>query len=458
MVGLDHAPMILPWNGRLIPLQSQLPASACPTGRSERGEFYASNVAVVVYRVYHGASDLAGVSAERPSGAVGQSDPILVPPKSTRDYGFRAVSTSSYCYTKGVKIMWDIVLRSRPAWLAGLVLCVVGQTFADPPLGYYDSVDATDSASLRATLHEVIDDHARFPYTSSNTDTWDILELADEDPNDSDHILDVYRNTSFQKTGGGNGPYNREHTWPSSYGFPDDGSGNYPYTDCHMLFLCHGGYNSSRGNNPYRYCNSGCAERTTQENNGQGGGGGVYPGNSNWRTGQGRSGTWETWTGRRGDVARALLYADVRYEGGVHEGGASEPDLILTDDNDQIVTSGRNADVAYMGMLAALLQWHAEDPVDDVERARNDVVFSFQTNRNPFIDHPEWAACVFIGECGSECPWDLDDDGMVDATDLGPLLGAWGPNPGHPADFNFDGTVNAFDLGPLLGAWGPCEP
>ena len=42
---------------------------------------------------------------------------------------------------------------------------------ADPPDGYYDSVETTDAATLRATLHEVIDDHTRFPYTSPNTDT-----------------------------------------------------------------------------------------------------------------------------------------------------------------------------------------------------------------------------------------------------------------------------------------------
>ena len=97
----------------------------------------------------------------------------------------------------------------------------------------------------------------------------------------------------------------------------------------------------------------------------------------------------------RGDVARALFYLDVRYAGGFHGvTGVAEPDLILTDNQSLIVTSGGvNASVAYMGMLSALLEWHRQDPVDDVERHRNDTVASFQGNRNPFIDRPEpWAA------------------------------------------------------------------
>ncbi|MCZ6655107.1 MAG: endonuclease, partial [Planctomycetota bacterium] len=303
-----------------------------------------------------------------------------------------------------------------------LLLCLPLVSFADPPDGYYDSVDATNSTTLRTTLNAVIDDHQRFPYTSGSTDTWDILNLADEDPNDAGNILDVYRNASYPKISGGTRDYNREHTWPKSYGFPDNTSDNYPYTDCHMLHLCDGGYNSSRSNNPYRDCHAGCSERTTLVNNGQGGGRGEYPGNSNWRTGSGSTGTWETWIGRRGDVARALFYADVRYEG-----GAPEPDLILTDDNSLIVTTGTNADVAYMGILSVLLQWHTEDPVDDAELNRNDVVFSFQDNRNPFIDHPEWVACLFMDECEAGCPQDLDGDGQVVAFDLAILLGRWGP-------------------------------
>jgi len=301
--------------------------------------------------------------------------------------------------------------KQRPRWTRLAVIVAVGvvplTALSDPPLGYYDSVDTTNAETLRLTLHETIDDHLRFPYTSSSTDTWDILEEADEDPADSANILDVYKNASYVKFGGGIGPYNREHSWPKSYGYPDDGSQNYPYTDCHHLFLCDGSYNTSRSNKPYRYCSAACSEKPTYENNGQGGVGGAYPGNSNWTAGAYTEGTWETWIGRRGDVARALFYSDIRYEGGFHgTTGAPEPDLVLTDDEDLIASSntGQNEPIGYMGMVSVLYQWHIEDPVDDVERHRNDAVYSYQGNRNPFIDHPEWVAMLIPATAIPEAP------------------------------------------------------
>ena len=345
-----------------------------------------------------------------------------------------------------------------------LLLCLPLVAFADPPDGYYDSVDATNSTTLRSSLHAVIDDHHKIPYTDNDdTDTWDVLELADEDPNNSSNILDVYKNASYPKFGEGNKFYQREHTWPSSYGFPTDNSQNYPYSDCHMLFLVNGSYNGSRGNTLYRNCNAACMEKPTDVSNGQGGGTGEYPGNSNWRTGSGSTGTWETWIGRRGDVARALFYMDVRYEGGTHgDTGTWEPDLILTDNENLIVSDTQdNQPVAYMGIFTVLLQWHVEDPVDDVERNRNDAVFSFQGNRNPFIDHPEWVECVFNDDCEFcptlDCPADFDCDGQVRVPDLVILLAAWGSSPGHMADFDCDGEVRVPDLIVLLGAWGQCS-
>ncbi len=94
------------------------------------------------------------------------------------------------------------------------------------------------------------------------------------------------------------------------------------------------------------------------------------------------------------------MYMAVRYEGGVHGvTGFDEPDLVLTDNASLIQTT--SASPAYMGMLSVILTWHAADPVDDLERHRAEVVWRHQGNRNPFIDHPEWAVCVFAGvDCG----------------------------------------------------------
>src|SRR5690606_13401970 len=190
--------------------------------------------------------------------------------------------------------------------------------------GYYDGIDDSSAAALRASLHALIDDHTKIPYTASTTDSWDVLDFADEDLDDPSAITDIYRNASYQKEGGGNSHYNREHTWPNSLGFPDDGPTNFPYTDLHMLMLSDIAYNAERGNLPYGNCNAWCTEYPTVANDGRGGGSGTFPGNSNWSDGT----VWQAWQGVKGNVARAMLYMDVRYEGGTNDvTGTAEPDL-----------------------------------------------------------------------------------------------------------------------------------
>lgn len=53
---------------------------------------------------------------------------------------------------------------------------------------------------------------------------------------------------------------------------------------------------------------------------------------------------------------------------------------------------------------------------------------------------------------------DLDNDGIVDAADLGSLISAWGPcgRTSCVADINRDGQVDGVDIGHMLGFWGPC--
>jgi len=267
---------------------------------------------------------------------------------------------------------------------------------------YYAKVDPSTPTKLRNTLHDAIKDHIRHEYTTGVTDVWDILSEADEDPNNSNNIITVYKNSSVPKTP--TSSLNREHTWPKSYGFPDNTVGNYPYTDCHHLMLADPSYNTSRSNRPYGDCDASCSEYVTDQTNGTGGGSGVFPGNSDWGTGLYSDGTWRTWVGKKGNTARAQFYMDLRYEGGTHGyTGVTEPNLILTDDTSLMESSatGDNLHTAYMGRLTPLLQWSADDPPDAFDQARNEAVYKHQGNRNPFIDHPEWVSCIYQGTgCG----------------------------------------------------------
>jgi hypothetical protein len=111
------------------------------------------------------------------------------------------------------------------------------------------------------------------------------------------------------------------------------------------------------------------------------------------------------WSGRKGDVARAALYMDVRYDGTPHSDSTEEIDLILTDDpaligTVDLVSSPKRA---WMGELTTIIRWHLEDPVDSLEIRRNNLIYDAsgegisisQGNRNPFVDHPHWAGLVW---------------------------------------------------------------
>ena len=269
---------------------------------------------------------------------------------------------------------------------------------------YYEGVDTTDATTLRTTVHNIIKIAFTFNYTASGNinDTWHMLSLADEDPLTdidpvvSENIIMVYKNNSLPYFGGGMQIYNREHTWPQSRGFSSGslGSNNSARTDGHHLMMSDAAYNNDRGNKYYDNCNASCTELVTTAYNGIGGGSGTYPGNSNWTDNV----LFEAWNKRKGDVARAMFYLDVRYAGDQIDAGSAppqmEPNLQLVEDTNEL-----GLGIPKMGKLSTLLQWHLDDPVDNTERQRNDEIFAFQQNRNPFVDHPEWVECVFQNSC-----------------------------------------------------------
>lgn len=245
--------------------------------------------------------------------------------------------------------------------------------------GYYASVTSAiiaNPALLKSTLHGIIDNHVGHSYGVA----CDIMEFADEDPSNPNDVWMLYSNESFTDIDSCAGAYNREHTWPKSR-FTGDTSST-PGQDSHHLMATNKNYNSRRGNLYFDDCPSGCSNTglSTVANNGVGGGSGH--GDSNWRN----NSIFEVWDFRKGDVARAMFYMAVRYEG---DGG--EPDLELTDDTSLLGSGAIN----FMGKLSTLCEWHYADPVDNNDITRNEAVFSFQQNKNPFVDHPEWVAKVF---------------------------------------------------------------
>ena len=122
---------------------------------------------------------------------------------------------------------------------------------AEIPPGYYDDAYGLTGVELKAALNEIINNHMEFPYTSTNTDVWDILKVTDKDPNNSDNVILLYSGWSVngtQEYNSGDG-WSREHVWAKSHGdfVTTMGAG----TDVHHLRPCDISVNSARGNKDF---------------------------------------------------------------------------------------------------------------------------------------------------------------------------------------------------------------
>ena len=246
-------------------------------------------------------------------------------------------------------------------FLIFLAVCIYTNVSSQIPTEYYSSAENKSDQSLRSALHNIIDDHTAYSYTSSSTDTWDILKEADADPNNANNVLLVYTRESIngaQEYSGGAG-WNREHVWAKSRG--DFGTATGAGTDVHNLRASNVNVNSTRSNYNFDDCTSSSCEYTF----------GNYYSSSAL--------VFEPRDEDKGDVARIIFYMDIRYEG-----DNGELDLEMTEN--LLSTSSK---IPRHGVRSTLLEWHAQDPVDDFERNRNNVIYDYQGNRNPFIDHPE---------------------------------------------------------------------
>lgn len=242
-------------------------------------------------------------------------------------------------------------------------------TWCQIPSGYYSALNNMSGNQLQQVLNTVIKGHTVYPYNSNSTDVFDILKETDEDPTNSDNVILLYTGrsqkknyldsgyqTDYSQFDGGDGSFgnawNREHVWPSSYGFGSDE--DVAHSDVHHIRPADRSVNSSRGNKYFDNGGEYHTEATLCKTDVD---------------------SWEPRDAVKGDIARMLFYMEVRYENN------TEYDLELED----VIGSSTSV----FGKLSTLLVWHSEDPVDDFERNRNEVIYGYQGNRNPFIDHPE---------------------------------------------------------------------
>jgi endonuclease I len=248
---------------------------------------------------------------------------------------------------------------------------------------YYAPAAGLTDTALKNALHGIIAGHTYQTYAC----VWEMLEEADVDPANPANVIDIYSRRSIPKADrdtGGNTPnaWNREHLWANSHGFPN--SGYHAYTDGQHLYAADKSINADRANDDFAYGgipNSECP--ACKEDNGLE--------------------TWEAPDLVKGDIARAMFYMAVRYEGG---GDGGTPDLELVD---RLTNSGE----AKFGDLCDLVAWHQSDPVSSEEQLRNAVIHAWQGNRNPFADHPEYVLKIWGPTCGIAVPPEPEPDADV---------------------------------------------
>lgn len=203
-------------------------------------------------------------------------------------------------------------------------------------IDYYFGTEGLSGTELVNALRTIV--NTDFVYKSYD-DARYILDESDADPNNPSNVILIYTGWSVSGVWDAGDTWNREHVWPQSLLGYDTAMS----ADLHNLKPADPGTNGSRSNKFYDYITD--------------------------------TDSYEPRDEVKGDVARILFYMTIKWD---------------------ILTLVDTVPSTYeMALLTVLLQWHELDPVDDFERNRNDIIYSYQNNRNPFIDYPEFVDLIW---------------------------------------------------------------
>ncbi|NIF07083.1 T9SS type A sorting domain-containing protein [Chryseobacterium sp. Tr-659] len=251
--------------------------------------------------------------------------------------------------------------------------------FAQAPANYYNGTAGLTGAALKTKLSQIIyiTNYIGYgglwnAYYTTDRDLYyegdnTVLDIYSENPTGPD----PYNFTMGTNQCGQNGPegtcYNREHIVPQSL----FGSQNPMYSDIHFIRPTDSKVNGMRSNYPFGKVST----PSYTSLNGSKLGASASPGYT--------STVFEPIDEFKGDVARMIFYFVTRYESQLST----------------FSSGGMLGNTAYPGLQTwerdQLLAWHLQDPVSPTEIARNNASYTVQGNRNPFIDHPEFASQIW---------------------------------------------------------------
>jgi endonuclease I len=249
---------------------------------------------------------------------------------------------------------------------------------AQIPPSYYNNLGGLKGQNLLIALHGIIDSHSVIPYSG----LWSAFEKTDAKPNGK--VWDIYgyvpsgpQNYEYSFVTMQCGSYsmesdcfNREHSWPQSWFNGAVG----PDSDLFHIYPSDGFVNNKRSNYPFGTVATPSYLSLNGSKLGNCGDAG-YTGI-----------VFEPVNDIKGDLARSYFYMSTRY---------------FTEDLTWSSSPAANKSTILPWQLSVLLSWHHIDPVSSKEIARNDsIYYLFQHNRNPFIDHPEYADSIWAAYVG----------------------------------------------------------
>lgn len=243
--------------------------------------------------------------------------------------------------------------------VAAMLCCMARAQGPNGSMTYYEDADGKSGKTLKTALGAIINEHTNIGYDGlyeayKKTDTRADGFVRDWYSNATSYKHGVDNKGNYSKEGD---MYNREHSVPQSWfsekapmkadivhvlptdGYVNNRRSNYPFGEVSTVTY------SSKNN----YCKLGSCKT------------------------EGYSGTvFEPNDEIKGDMARIYFYMATCYQSQCGNWSGN----IFTSDG------------LVKWTMDMMMAWSKQDPVDDVEIARNNAVYEVQNNRNPFVDYP----------------------------------------------------------------------